>query len=126
MEQSNVGNWELWGPLRERYEARSKAGGPYRLLALDGGGIRGLITLVVLVRLEELLAKAWNDPDFRLCQFFDCIGGTSTGSIIATGLARGMSAKELLTFYQEFGNAVFTKRNLFERWKSLYGNGPLS
>ena len=125
MEQSNVGNWELWGPLRERYEARAKAGGPYRLLALDGGGIRGLITLVVLVRLEELLAKAWNDPDFRLCQFFDCIGGTSTGSIIATGLARGMSAKELLTFYQEFGNAVFTKRNLFERWKSLYGNGPL-
>jgi hypothetical protein len=125
MEQSNFGKWELWGPLRQRYESRAKAGGPYRLLALDGGGIRGLITLVVLVRLEELLAKAWNDPDFRLCQFFDCIGGTSTGSIIATGLARGMSAKELLTFYQDFGTAVFSKRSFFERWKSLYEKGPL-
>jgi len=37
--ESNVGKWDLWGPLRERYESRAKAGGPYRLLALDGGGI---------------------------------------------------------------------------------------
>jgi patatin-like phospholipase/acyl hydrolase len=124
-EESNFGKWEMWGPLRARYESRAKAGGPYRLLALDGGGIRGLITLAVLVRLEELLSKAWGGPNFRLCQFFDCIGGTSTGAIIATGLARGMSAKELLSFYKDFGRAVFTKRNLFERWKSLYGNGPL-
>jgi len=124
-DQSNFGKWELWGPLRSRYEARAKAGGPYRLLALDGGGIRGLITLAVLVRLEELLSKAWNDPDFRLCKFFDCIGGTSTGAIIATGLARGMSAKELLSFYKDFGREVFVKRNLFVRWKSLYDNGAL-
>ena len=53
--KTNFGKWELWGPLRARYEARAKAGGPYRLLALDGGGIRGLITLEVLVRLEHLL-----------------------------------------------------------------------
>ena len=123
--ESNVGKWDLWGPLRERYESRAKAGGPYRLLALDGGGIRGLITLAVLVRLEELLARALRDDDFRLCKFFDCIGGTSTGAIIATGLARGMSARELLAFYKDFGREVFVKRNLFERWKSLYGNGPL-
>jgi predicted acylesterase/phospholipase RssA len=123
--ESNAGKWELWGPLRERYESRAKAGGPYRLLALDGGGIRGLITLAVLVRLEELLARALHDEDFRLCKFFDCIGGTSTGAIIATGLARGMSAKELLAFYKDFGREVFVKRNIFERWKSLYGNGPL-
>jgi patatin-like phospholipase/acyl hydrolase len=124
-EQSNFGKWELWGPLRDRYESRAEAGGPYRLLALDGGGIRGLITLEVLVRLEELLAQALDDESFRLSKFFDYIGGTSTGAIIATGLARGMSATELLGFYKEFGNEVFRKRNLFERWKSLYGNGPL-
>lgn len=122
---SSVGDWSLWGSLRERYERRATAGGPYRLLALDGGGIRGLITLEVLVRLEKLLAEAYNDPGFRLSDFFDYIGGTSTGAIIATGLARGMSATELLGFYKEFGNEVFRKRNLFERWKSLYGNGPL-
>jgi hypothetical protein len=124
-DKSNFGNWELWGTLRDRYEARAKAGGPYQLLALDGGGIRGLITLEVLVRLEALLAQAFDDKSFRLSKFFDFIGGTSTGAIIATGLARGMSATELLSFYKEFGNEVFEKRNLFERWKSLYGNGPL-
>jgi hypothetical protein len=68
-DQSNVGNWELWGPLRERYETRAKAGGPYRLLALDGGGIHGLITFAVLRRLEELLAGALGYKEFRLCDF---------------------------------------------------------
>jgi hypothetical protein len=123
--ESTFGSWDAWGPLRQRYETRALAGGPYRLLALDGGGIRGLITLSVLVRLEELLAEALHDDDFRLCKFFDCIGGTSTGAIIATGLARGMSARDLLAFYKEFGHEVFIKRSIFERWKSLYGNGPL-
>jgi len=104
--ESNFGKWELWGPLRDRYEAHAAAGGPYRLLALDGGGIRGLITLAILVRLEEMLANALGGgDDFRLCNFFECIGGTSTGAIIATGLARGMSAKDLLSFYREFGRA---------------------
>ena len=120
------GPWDLWGPLRDRYERRAQAGGPYRLLALDGGGIRGLITLPVLVELERLLRDAHPDKkDFRLCDFFDCIGGTSTGAIIAAGLARGMSAADLLTFYKEFGLEVFRKRSWYERWKSLYDNGPL-
>ncbi len=118
-------DWNLWGKLRPRYEALAKTGGPYRLLALDGGGIRGLITLGVLARLERLLAERKNDPNFRLSQFFDCIGGTSTGAIIATGLARGMSASELLTFYKNFALKVFKKRKLFDRWKALYENGPL-
>src|SRR5262245_3221994 len=125
LENTKVGDWTLWGKLRPRYEARAKAGGPYRLLALDGGGIRGLITLEVLVRMEELLGKAFNDPGFRLSKFFDCIGGTSTGAIIATGLARGMTARELLAFYKDFATDVFRKRSLFERWKTLYQNGPL-
>jgi len=120
---ANPGDWDLWGPLRGRYETRAAAGGPYRLLALDGGGIRGLITLRVLIRLEQLLGAG--NPDFRLAEFFDCIGGTSTGAIIATGLARGMSAQDLMTFYRGFALEVFTKRNLFERWKSLYDNGAL-
>jgi hypothetical protein len=123
---SEDSRWAAWGPLRDRYRARAAAGGPHRVLALDGGGIRGLITLPVLVRLETLLRRALGrGDDFRLCDFFDCIGGTSTGAIIATGLARGLSARELLEFYRGFGEEVFRKRSILERWKALYDNGPL-
>ena len=115
-------SWTDWGPLAERYRAtRSR-----RILALDGGGIRGLLTLQILDRLEQELRRRQNaGPGFRLCDFFDLIGGTSTGAIIAAGLARGMSTTELITFYREFGREAFTKRALIARWKSLYANGPL-
>ena len=57
--------------------------GPKRVLALDGGGIRGDLTLGYLQRIEDILRqKADADPEFRLCDYFDLIGGTSTGSII--------------------------------------------
>lgn len=95
-------------------------------MSLDGGGIRGLMTLQVLDRLEtDLRGALGRDATFRLCHFFDVIGGTSTGAIIAAGLARGMSTGELIKFYKEFGREAFTKRPLIERWKSLYGNGKL-
>jgi hypothetical protein len=96
------------------------------MLALDGGGIRGLLTLQVLDALErELRARAGGHASFRLCHFFHLIAGTSTGAIIAAGLARGMSTAELLSFYRDFGRDAFTKRRLFERWKSLYEDGAL-
>ncbi len=112
-----------WGHLAERYaDAR-----PRKMLALDGGGIRGLMTARVLVRLEELLAErvAGGSKKFRLCDYFDYIGGTSTGAIIAAALARGMSTEELLSFYMDFGKKAFTRRNIFARWKSLYEGGEL-
>ena len=72
---------------------------------------QGNLTLEVLARMEETLAKATGDESgFRLCHFFDYVGGTSTGAIIAAGLARGMSAKELLDFYQKTGPAMFDKQ----------------
>ena len=112
------GNWDLWGPLAERYRQTR----PHRLLALDGGGIRGLLTLQILQRIEDLLRPASKaGSDFRLSDFFDVIAGTSTGAIIAAALARGMSVGEVLSFYRDFGREVFTKRSLFARWKSLYG-----
>lgn len=114
-------HWDHWGHLAERYQPQK----PRKMLALDGGGIRGLMTARVLVRLEELLAEGRGGKDFRLCHYFDYIGGTSTGAIIAAALARGMSAHELLDFYEEFGKQAFTKRSLFARWKSLYENGEL-
>ena len=117
-----MSSWDAWGPLAARYQRP----GPRRVLALDGGGMRGLITLGVLEALEgRLRERAGGSTEFRLCQFFDLITGTSTGAIIAAGLARGMSVAEVLDFYQGFGREVFTKRPILERWKSLYGNGAL-
>jgi len=114
----------VWGKLADRYEGKENQ--KHKILALDGGGIRGILTLEVLARMEELLAEAaGGGPAFRLCHFFDYVGGTSTGAIIAAGLARGMSAKELLGFYQKTGSKMFDKQFILKRWNALYKSKPL-
>jgi patatin-like phospholipase len=113
----------LWGPLEKRYANKS----PRKLLALDGGGIRGVLTLQVLIKMEDLLREASGQGDnFRLCNFFDYIGGTSTGAIIAAGLARGMSARELSDFYMKAGPAMFDKSFILFRLRHLYETKPLA
>ncbi len=113
---------ERWGHLRSRYETAR----PRKLLALDGGGIRGVMTLQILARLEALLAKSTGQKDnFRLCDYFDYIAGTSTGAIIAAGLARGMTVDELIEFYRSTGEQMFEKSHLLVRYKSLYKSDPL-
>jgi patatin-like phospholipase/acyl hydrolase len=77
---------ERWKSLRARYEEDR----PRRMLALDGGGIRGLITLGILERIERLVNEKTKKT---LCGYFDYIAGTSTGSIIAAGLARGLTRR---------------------------------
>jgi len=90
--------------------------GPKRILALDGGGTRGIIELAFLERIEALLrGHHGDDPAFRLSDWFDLIGGTSTGSIIAAGLAMGRRAAELTQFYLELGPQVFRPR----RWRVI-------
>jgi patatin-like phospholipase/acyl hydrolase len=77
---------------------------PKRILALDGGGIRGALTLGYLQRIEDILRKQHGDEkSFRLSQYFDLIGGTSTGSIIAACLAIGMSVNEIKTMNMNLG-----------------------
>lgn len=111
-----------WGKLGERYRDTR----PRKLLALDGGGIRGVMSLLILERLEQLLASATGrGADFRLCDYFDYIGGTSTGAIIAAGLARGMSVAGLVQFYRDVGPEMFEKSRLFRRLHSLYKSDPL-
>lgn len=123
MNQTRDPDWVRWGRLGDRYRAAQ----PRRILALDGGGIRGIITLGVLQALEERLREAYGaGKEFRLSQFFDLIGGTSTGAIIATGLARGMSVDEIVSFYRSFGTTAFARRKLWQRWQSLYGDGGLA
>jgi hypothetical protein len=81
---------------------------PKRMLALDGGGIRGALTLGYLARMESILRERHGGgPDFRLSDYFDLIGGTSTGSIIATGLALGFSVDKLTRIYVELGERIF-------------------
>jgi len=118
----------VWGALAERYEVQlGKEPPPRKLLALDGGGVRGILTLEVLLRIERLLAEATGEgEEFRLSDFFDYIGGTSTGAIIAAGLARGMSAGELLDFYQQTGPAMFDKAFILNRVRYLYRSEPLA
>src|SRR5262249_53785313 len=73
--------------------------GPKRILAIDGGGVRGVVSLAFLERVELVLRERTGDPALRLCDYFDLIGGTSTGSIIATGLALGYSTQHLIDTY---------------------------
>jgi uncharacterized protein len=97
--------------------------GPKRILALDGGGLRGVLTLGMLRRLEELLrAQNGGDPAFRLSDHFDLIAGTSTGAIIAAALSLGMSVDEVFGHYQRLGRFVF-KRSLL-RWGALRAKYP--
>jgi len=84
--------------------------GPKRILALDGGGLKGILTLGYLEALEQRLRQRHgNDPDFRLSDYFDLIAGTSTGAIIAACLALGMSVGEVLEKYQNLGRNVFSR-----------------
>jgi predicted acylesterase/phospholipase RssA len=90
---------------------RLRESGPKRLLALDGGGIRGLITLGYLQRIEEILRRRHGDPYLVLSDYFDLIGGTSTGSIIATLLALGRPVADIRKMYQTLGQQAFRLRS---------------
>jgi len=102
---------------------RLKGNGPKRILALDGGGIRGALALGYLTKLEKLIQDRHANPNLRLSDYFDLIGGTSTGSIIATGLALGMSVEEIRALYFQLGDKVFGKRlkltNIFKLGKAI-------
>lgn len=111
-----------WGPLQQRYETAQ----PRKMLSLDGGGIRGVLTLEILFELETQLKKELNaGDDFRLSDFFDYIGGTSTGAIIAAGLSLGKSVQQMLDFYEQKGEAMFDKAFLLKKVKYFYNEGPL-
>lgn len=72
----------------------------YRILALDGGGIKGTFTAAVLAEWEK-------ETGLRVADHFDLIAGTSTGGILAIGLGLGLSAQELLDFYKKRGTLIF-------------------
>jgi patatin-like phospholipase/acyl hydrolase len=83
------------------------------LLSIDGGGIRGIIPLTCLIRLESHLGGPCHE-------IFDMIGGTSTGAIIAAGLSLGVSARGLLALYKRFAQEAFHK---LPWWEILFNLG---
>jgi patatin-like phospholipase/acyl hydrolase len=84
-----------------------------KILSIDGGGMKGLLPALVLAAFEERAGKP-------VCALFDLIAGTSTGGIIALGLAAGIPAARMADFYLERGPAIFS-RSLKQRLKSLGG-----
>lgn len=80
----------------------------FRILSLDGGGIKGAFTASVLATLEE-------DTGQSVVDYFDLITGTSTGGILAIGLGLGLSARVICDFYAEKGPTIFPSTSLVQR-----------
>jgi hypothetical protein len=101
-----------------------------RILSLDGGGIRGVFSLEILLRIETLLREHFKSPKLILADHFDFIAGTSTGAIIAAGLCWGKTVEEILEFYVKHGTTIFQHvpwyRPLRRLLVSRYEAKPLS
>jgi hypothetical protein len=89
------------------------------ILSIDGGGIRGIIPLACLARLEAIEGKPCRE-------IFDMVVGTSTGAVIAAGIALGLDADRLLELYRELARQAFQKlpwwKILLNRGNHRYGN----
>ena len=112
-------------PTRRR-PVQWESGRPFRILSLDGGGIKGIFPAAVLTGLEEGYLAGQSVGDY-----FDLLAGTSTGGILALGLGAGLTAGEMLRMYLEEGHRVFPskERGLTGRARRLvsaqYDRGPL-
>lgn len=99
--------------------------GPRKLLAVDGGGIRGLIAVEVLAKLEAELEQGGRE-DFVLADAFDYVAGTSTGAIVATCVAMGMRVDQIRSFYRDSGAGMFDKASLLRRMRTKYEDERLA
>ena len=104
-----------------------KPNGPKRILALDGGGIRGILAVEILAKIEELLReKTGSRKEFVLADYFDFFAGTSTGGIIATCLSWGMTVDRIRNFYLENGKEMFDKASILKRHRYKFEDERLS
>lgn len=116
--------------MNQSIAERMSRPGPKRILSLDGGGIRGVISLEVLAGLERMLAslapEGAGGDNFVLADYFDFVAGTSTGAIIAAAIACRMPVPRILAFYRECGEAMFERAGLLERFHSKYKDQAFS
>ena len=96
--------------------AKNRADGspPYKLLALDGGGIRGALTIEILAKIENIVKQKIGEKT-TLADYFDYISGTSTGAILAAGLSLGWSVDKMRKFYHDSGEQMFDKAFFLNR-----------
>jgi patatin-like phospholipase/acyl hydrolase len=95
----------------------------FRILALDGGGLRGVFTAAVLAKWDDMLGAGGGN---EIVKNFDLVAGTSTGSILAIGLGLGVSPKDLLGFYRKEGPKIFPKNRQLRHWiRSKHETGTL-
>lgn len=93
--------------FRER--VLTKDGKLKRILAIDGGGIRGLITIQFLRRIESIIRDKTGNPNALLNDYFHLIGGTSTGAVLSALSVIGRTGDEMNDIYMDFGRDVFKK-----------------
>jgi patatin-like phospholipase/acyl hydrolase len=86
---------------------------PFRILSIDGGGIRGIYAAHVLRCIEERL-------QINLFDKFDMVAGTSTGSIIAAGVVTGVPTADIVAMYKEHGAGIFRKMRFLLPGKSVH------
>lgn len=94
-------------------------GKPFRILSIDGGGIRGILPASILAKVETQYLGGKSAGDY-----FDLITGTSTGGIIALGLSIGKTAQSILNLYVNHGKEIFPPLrwdflNARKRWRSF-------
>lgn len=87
---------------QERQKLPWPADRPFRILSIDGGGIKGILPATILTHLEDSLP-----PGQGVASHFDMIAGSSTGGIIAIGIALGVPAKDILELYLTKGGRIF-------------------
>ncbi|MCR8724514.1 CBASS cGAMP-activated phospholipase [Frigidibacter sp. ROC022] len=90
------------GTIFHRREQLEWPADDLRILSIDGGGIRGILPAAVLAECERRFLKG-----STAASYFDMIAGTSTGGIIALGMAAGMRAEEVLEIYMRHGSKIF-------------------
>lgn len=104
------------------------AGRPFRILSIDGGGICGILPASILAEIEARYLGGGSVADY-----FDMVAGTSTGGIMALGLAHGLSGRMIRDFYMEKGDRIFPAaagvrrrmRWLARLFRPVYDTGPL-
>lgn len=102
-----------------------------RVLSIDGGGMKGIVSAIVLKHLEEKLKLYSGNENARIADYFDLIAGTSTGAILTAlylyPTAQGeskYSAQEILDFYLIHGKDIFKRNYLFPLFGAKYTNRP--
>ena len=92
----------------------------FKVLAIDGGGIKGLYSSTILEHLEEKY-------NCNLSDYFDLICGTSTGGLIALALSLNIPAKDISAMYINKGSTIFPRRGIWRQlfWKGKYSDEPL-